>query len=135
MSRKAATIAARAGVDADAAHGAVMPPLYLSSNYSFAGFGQKRRYDYTRSGNPTRDTLAGALAELEGGAGAAVTATGMAAITLLSAQLRPEDLLVAPHDCYGGSYRLFKAQAERGLYRVEFVDFADKAALSGALAR
>jgi len=135
MSRHIATIAARAGVDADSAHGAVMPPLYLSSNYSFAGFAQKRRYDYTRSGNPTRDTLAGALAELEGGAGGAVTASGMAAITLVTAQLRPGDLLVAPHDCYGGSYRLFKAQAARGLYAVEFVDFSDNAALAAALAR
>ena len=135
MRRRIATIAARAGVDADAAHGAVMPPLYLSSNYSFAGFAQKRRYDYTRSGNPTRDSLAAALAELEGGAGGVVTASGMAAITLLTAQLRPDDLLLAPHDCYGGSYRLFKAQAERGLYRVEFVDFGDKAALAAALAR
>ena len=135
MSREAATIAARFGVDADPAHGAVMPPLYLSSNYSFAGFGQKRRYDYTRSGNPTRDTLAGALAELEGGAGGVVTASGMAAITLLTAQLKPEELLIAPHDCYGGSYRLFKAQAERGLYKVEFVDFADKATLAAALSR
>ena len=49
------TIAARSGVDTDTAHGAVMPPLYLSSNYSFAGFDQKRKYDYSRSGNPTRD--------------------------------------------------------------------------------
>jgi cystathionine gamma-synthase len=135
MSRHIATIAARAGVDADTAHGAVMPPLYLSSNYNFAGFAQKRRYDYTRSGNPTRDTLATALAELEGGAGGVVTASGMAAIALLTAQLKPGDLLVAPHDCYGGSYRLFKAQAARGLYAVEFVDFADSPALSAALAR
>ena len=135
MSRQPATIAARFGVDADPAHGAVMPPLYLSSNYSFAGFGQKRRYDYTRSGNPTRDTLAGALAELEGGAGGVVTASGMAAITLLTAQLQPADLLIAPHDCYGGSYRLFKAQAARGLYSVEFVDFTDKTALAAALSR
>jgi len=135
MSRRIATIAARAGVDNDAAHGAVMPPLYLSSNYSFAGFAQKRRYDYTRSGNPTRDSLSGALAELEGGAGGVVTASGMAAITLLTAQLKPSELLLAPHDCYGGSYRLFKAQAERGLYHVEFVDFGDKAALAAALAR
>ena len=94
MSRHAATIAARAGVDADAAHGAVMPPLYLSTNYSFAGFAQKRAYDYTRSGNPTRDVLAGALAELEGGVGGVITASGMAAITLLTAQLTPQDLLV-----------------------------------------
>jgi cystathionine gamma-synthase len=135
MSRRLATIAARAGVDVDTAHGAVMPPLYLSSNYSFAGFAQKRRYDYTRSGNPTRDTLAGALAELEGGAGGVVTASGMAAITLLTAQLKPGDLLVAPHDCYGGSYRLFKAQAASGLYAVEFVDFSDSVALTHALAR
>ena len=133
MSRNIATIAARAGVDVDAAHGAVMPPLYLSSNYSFAGFGQKRAYDYSRSGNPTRDVLAHALAELEGGAGGVITASGMAAITLLTAQLRSDELLIAPHDCYGGSYRLFKAQAERGLYRVQFVDFADKAALAAAL--
>jgi cystathionine gamma-synthase len=135
MSRHIATIAARAGVDADAAHGAVMPPLYLSTNYSFSGFAQKRAYDYTRSGNPTRDVLAGALTELEGGAGGVVTASGMAAIALLTAQLTPDELLIAPHDCYGGSYRLFKAQAERGLYQVQFVDFADKAALTAALAR
>ncbi|HSN01249.1 MAG TPA: cystathionine gamma-synthase [Rudaea sp.] len=135
MSRHGATTSARAGVDADAAHGAVMPPLYLSSNYAFAGFARKRRYDYTRSGNPTRDTLAEALAELEGGAGGVVTASGMAAIALLTAQLQPGDLLVAPHDCYGGSHRLFKSQAARGLYAAEFVDFADAGALTAALAR
>jgi len=135
VSRRIATITARAGVDADTAQGAVMPPLYLSTNYSFAGFARKRAYDYTRSGNPTRDVLAGALAELEGGVGGVITASGMAAITLMTAQLAPDDLLLAPHDCYGGSYRLFKAQAARGQYRVEFVDFADNAALSVALAR
>src|SRR5690606_38974536 len=69
------TIAVRAGIDADPAHGAVTPPIVLSSNFSFDGFGNKRRYDYTRSGNPTRDLLAEALAGLEGGAGAVVTAT------------------------------------------------------------
>jgi cystathionine gamma-synthase len=135
MTRRTATIAARAGVDTDPAQGAVMPPLYLSSNYSFAGFAQKRRYDYTRSGNPTRDVLAGALAELEGGAGGVVTSSGMSAITLLTAQLKPEDLLIAPHDCYGGCYRLFKAQADRGLYQVDFIDFTDQAAITAALAR
>jgi cystathionine gamma-synthase len=134
-SRHTATIAARAGVDTDPAQGAVMPPLYLSSNYSFAGFAQKRRYDYTRSGNPTRDVLAGALAELEGGAGGVVTSSGMSAITLLTAQLKPEDLLIAPHDCYGGCYRLFKAQSERGLYQVDFIDFTDQSAIIAALAR
>ena len=70
-----ATRAVRAGIDSDAAHGAVVPPIVLSSNFSFEGFDRKRRYDYTRSGNPTRDQLAAAIADLEG-------AAGMAACTL-----------------------------------------------------
>src|SRR3546814_5748343 len=52
--RGPATRAVRAGIDRDAAFGAVTPPLVLSSNFSFAGFNDKRQYDYTRSGNPTR---------------------------------------------------------------------------------
>jgi cystathionine gamma-synthase len=135
VSRHIATQAARAGVDCDPTHGAIMPPLYLSTNFSFAGFGEKRGYDYTRSGNPTRDALADALAELEGGEGAVVTASGMAAITLLTAQLTPDDLIIAPHDCYGGCYRLFKAQADRGLYNVAFVDFSDAVSLTATLSR
>ncbi len=63
--RSFATAAVRAGIDCDSQHGAVTPPLHLSSNFSFDGYGGKRRYDYTRSGNPTRDLLAEALAELE----------------------------------------------------------------------
>ena len=129
-----ATRAVRAGIDSDSAFGAVIPPLHLSSNFSFAGFGQKRKYDYSRSGNPTRDTLARALADLEGGAGGVITATGMAAVTLVVSLLEPGDLLVAPHDCYGGTWRLFNAQAEKGLYRVSFVDFHDPLALAAALA-
>ena len=78
-----ATRAVRAGIDRDTAFGAVTPPLVLSSNFSFAGFAEKRQYDYTRSGNPTRDLLGEALAELEGGAGGVVTSTGMSAITLV----------------------------------------------------
>ena len=57
----------RAGIDSDAQYGSVMPPVYLSTNYSFEGLGDKREYDYSRSGNPTRDTLANAIADLEGG--------------------------------------------------------------------
>ncbi len=129
-----ATLAVRAGVDTDTAYGAVMPPLVLSTNFSFAGFGEKRAYDYSRSGNPTRDILAHALADLEGGVGGVVTATGMAAVSLVTALLQPGDLLVAPHDCYGGTWRLFNAQAKRGLYRVAFVDFHDPLALAAALA-
>ena len=129
-----ATKAVRAGIDCDPTFGAVMPPLVLSTNFSFAGFGQKRQYDYTRSGNPTRDILAEALADLEGGAGGVITASGMAAVALVAALLEPGELLVAPHDCYGGTWRLFNAQSSRGQYRVVFVDFHDPLALAAALA-
>ncbi|MBB4799010.1 cystathionine gamma-synthase [Brevundimonas bullata] len=128
------TIAARSGVDTDTAHGAVMPPLYLSSNYSFAGFDQKRKYDYSRSGNPTRDVLADTLAELEGGAGAVITATGMAAVDLPLSLLNPGELLIAPHDCYGGTHRLLCARAKKGHFRVAFVDQNDGQAMDAALA-
>jgi len=129
-----ATRAVRAGIDRDTAFGAVTPPLVLSSNFSFAGFGEKRRYDYTRSGNPTRDLLGEALAELEGGVGGVVTATGMGAITLvLNALLQPGDRLVVPHDCYGGSWRLFNALAKKGAFELITCDLTDPRALAEAL--
>ena len=132
--QNAQTLCARSGVDQDTAHGAVMPPLYLSSNYSFAGFEQKRKYDYSRSGNPTRDVLAETLAGLEGGAGCVVTATGMAAVDLPLSLLSPGDLLIAPHDCYGGTHRLLSARARKGHFEVAFVDQGDPVALEAALA-
>ena len=128
-----ATLAARHGVNCDRAHGAVMPPLYLSSNFSFDGLDGKRRYDYTRSGNPTRDVLAETLAGLEGGAGAVITATGMAAVDLALCSLEPGDRLIAPHDCYGGTHRLLTARARRNHFDVEFVDQGDAAAVDAAL--
>lgn len=131
-----ATAAVRAGIDRDTAYGAVTPPIVLSSNFSFAGFAQKREYDYTRSGNPTRDLLAEALAELEGGAGAVVTATGMGAITLvLNALLEPGDRLVVPHDAYGGSWRLFNALAKKGHFELITADLTDPRSLAHALAQ
>jgi cystathionine gamma-synthase len=132
--QNAQTLCARSGVDQDTAHGAVMPPLYLSSNYSFAGFEQKRKYDYSRSGNPTRDVLAETLAGLEGGAGCVITATGMAAVDLPLSLLSPGDLLIAPHDCYGGTHRLLSARARKGHFEVAFVNQSDPAALEAALA-
>lgn len=127
-----ATRAVRASIESDTQHGAVVPPLHLSSNFAFAGFGDKRQYDYTRSGNPTRDALAEALAELEGGAGAVVTSSGMAALTLLTQLLEPGDTIIAPHDCYGGTFRLFEQQSKKGLFNVLFVDQTDTQALAEA---
>ncbi|HXB17258.1 MAG TPA: cystathionine gamma-synthase [Steroidobacteraceae bacterium] len=125
----------RAGVECGDGTGCVIPPLHLSSTFAFSAFGEKRAYDYTRSGNPTRDLLAAALAELEQGAGAVVTATGMAAVMLTGYLVPAGARIVAPHDCYGGTYRLFEAWRRRGERDVEFVDFGDEAAVRTALAR
>lgn len=135
MSLHPATRSVRAGIDSDSAFGAVIPALYLSSNYSFAGLDGKRRYDYSRSGNPTRDVLAAALADLEGGSGAVVTASGMAAVGLTLELLPAGALLVVPHDGYGGSHRLFRAWAEKGRFALAVIDFNDPTALSATLAR
>lgn len=138
MSRHAkkgdATVAARAGVAADPVHGAVMPPIYLSANYAFEGFGRKRAYDYTRTANPTRDVLAGAIAELEEGSGAVVTSSGMSAIALVAQLLEPGDPIVAPHDGYGGTFRLLTALAKKGHFDLRFVDQRDEGELGLALA-
>ena len=128
------TIAATHGVAGDTAFGAVAPPLYLSSTYEFAGYDEARAYDYGRAGNPTRDLLAEALTRLEGGAGAAITSSGMAALDLLVGRLKSDDLVVAPHDCYGGTMRLLKARAERGHMRLRLVDQGDERAVAEALA-
>ena len=110
----AATVAVRAGIGTDRHHRAVVPPIHLSSTFEFDGFDRKGRYDYTRSGNPTRDHLAAALAELEGGAGCCVTSTGMSAVSLALQLLGPGERVLAPHDCYGGTWRLLGALARRG---------------------
>ncbi|TMO46092.1 O-succinylhomoserine (thiol)-lyase [Pseudoalteromonas sp. S4389] len=117
-----ATIAVRHGIEADKHHGAVVPPLYLSTTYSFADFDTKRQYDYGRSGNPNRDILAETLAKLEGGARGIITATGMSAVHLATQLLNSDDTLVIPHDCYGGSYRLFTSLEKRGLLKLKVLD-------------
>lgn len=132
--RHFATIAARQGIETDTQHGAVVPPIYLSTNYTFSGYGEKREYDYCRSGNPTRSTLAETLAKLEGGSSAVVTNTGMSAVTLVTSLLGPKDLLVVPHDCYGGCYRLFTSLANKGAFRLAVVNQNDDDALDEVLA-
>jgi cystathionine gamma-synthase len=125
----------RAAIESDTQHGAVVPPLHLSSNYAFAAFGEPRQYDYTRSGNPTRDALGDALATLEGGVGAVVTSSGMSALNVLVQLLEPGDVFVVPHDCYGGTYRLYEALARKGHFEVLFVDQTDDEALRAACER
>lgn len=119
------TSTVRAGVDTDTQHGSVMPPLYVSATFSFEALGQKRRYDYTRSGNPTRDLLGETLAQLEGGTGTVVTNTGMSAVVLVTYLLKAGDTIIAPHNCYGGCYRAFDSLAGLRRFQTRFVDFSD----------
>ncbi|HWW31106.1 MAG TPA: cystathionine gamma-synthase [Steroidobacteraceae bacterium] len=128
-----ATRSVRAGLEADVMYGSVVPPIYLSTNFAFESYRQPRQYDYTRSGNPTRDQLAGALADLEGGAGAVVTCTGMAAITLVLATLPSGARVIAPFDCYGGTYRLLAALHAKGTLVVDFIDQSNPLELQNAL--
>ncbi len=123
MDRSRITRLVRAGIETDVAHGSVVPPIYLSTNYRFAELGEQPAYDYSRAGNPTRTLLADALTDLEGGAGGVVTASGMAAVTTCLHAFVPAGGTVAvPHDCYGGSWRLFDALARTGRFRLEILD-------------
>lgn len=129
------TIVCSIGIDEDAAFGAVTPPIHLSANFSFREFRNPRAHDYSRSGNPTRDQLAQALAKLERGAGAIVTSSGMSAVHLVLSLVPAGGLVVAPHDCYGGTWRLLQALAERGSIEVLFADFTNPQAFADAFAR
>ena len=129
------TIAVANGIAADEVFGTVTPPIYLSSTFAFSGFERHRGYEYSRTANPGRDLLADTLAKLEGGAGAVVTASGMAAVDLVLSLANRGDLVVAPHDCYGGTYRLLAARRDRGHFDLAFVDQSDADALAAVFAR
>jgi len=117
------TRAVRAAIASDLEHGAVVPPLHLSATFAFESFAKPRTFDYTRSGNPTRAHLAAIIADLEGGAGAVVTSSGMSAVALvLQALVKPGEMIVAAHDCYGGTQRLLRSLAARGQFEVVFTD-------------
>jgi len=131
--RNPATIAASAGVGTDESHNDLVPPLHASDTFCWDDPEAKPPYDYSRTVNPTRDLLTQALAELEGAAGGAITGSGQSAALLALLQLRPGALVVAPHDCYGGTYRLFCGLQEKGLIRAVFVDQGDDEAYGAAL--
>jgi cystathionine gamma-synthase len=132
--RRRRTAAVQTGIGTDKAFGAVIPPLYLSSTFRIDGLESRGPYEYSRTRNPTRDALCEALAELELGAGAHVTASGMAALVLIVHLLNPDDLLIAPYDCYGRSWRLLTALAEKKHFRLEFADLYSEAEIQKAFA-
>ncbi|HEX4737668.1 MAG TPA: PLP-dependent transferase [Allosphingosinicella sp.] len=131
--RKPATIVAAARPDRDPAYGGVAPPLWSSDAFRWADADTKPDYDYSRTANPNRDLLVEALAELEGAAGGVVTNSGQSATALALLLLPAGAHVVAPNDCYGGTYRLIKRFEDQGKLRATFVDMLDDAAVARAL--
>jgi cystathionine gamma-lyase len=129
-----ATRVIHGGQRPDPLTGAVMPPIYATSTYVQSSPGVHQGYEYSRTHNPTRDALQAALANLEGGAAAFAFASGMAASATLLELLDAGSHIIAMHDLYGGSYRLFENVRKRSAgLKVSFVDLSDPAALAHAL--
>ena len=129
------TLIAAAGVAEDPAFNSVSPPIHLSANYAWRDPLEKPQYDYARSGNPSRTQLEDALAQLEGGARGVVVSSGMAALDLVLNLVDPGEVVIAPHDCYGGTHRLLTARAKRGQFELVYANQTDPEALAAAFAR
>ena len=119
------TTAIQSTTHTDAQYGSIGTPLYQTSNFRFRSPGESTGYDYTRSGNPTRNTLENVLAELEGGARAVAVSTGMSAITTVLAHFKTGAHIICTHDCYGGTARLLNLFKDQGKLEVSFVDLSD----------
>jgi O-succinylhomoserine (thiol)-lyase len=126
---KAQTRLAIAGQKIDRCYNSVVPPLYQTAIFRFEDVGKSSGYDYTRSGNPTRNALEETLAELDGGAGAVATTSGMAAISTVLSTLPARSHVVCTHDCYGGTERLLHRLETLGKVDVSFVDLTDPSSL------
>jgi cystathionine gamma-lyase len=133
-SHRFATRTIHGGQHPDPLTGAVMPPIYATSTYVQSSPGVHQGYDYARTRNPTRDALQASLASLEGGAAAFAFASGMAAAATLLELLDAGAHVVAMHDLYGGSYRLFENVRKRSAdLDVSFVDLSKAASLETAI--
>ena len=127
------TLAIHAGQTPDPVHGAVMQPIVLSSTFAQPAPGEPLCFDYSRSGNPTRQALEACLAALEGGAFGFAFASGCAAATTLLHGLSPGDHVVSGDDVYGGTHRLFqRVMVPLGL-EVSSVDQTDVERVAAAL--
>jgi len=128
------TLAIHAGYKPAEHLGAVMPPIYQTSTFAFQGVNRPGPFDYSRSGNPTRQALETCLAALEGGTAGFAFATGMAAETTVMMLFRGGARVVVHSDLYGGTYRLLeKVFREIGVEAV-YVDLRDLGAVEAALA-
>lgn len=127
------TISVRGGLNTDNQYGSVVPVITPSTCYRYHEFNVPREFDYGRKANPSRRLVEETIARLEGGNDAILTNCGMSAIHLITvALLDANDLVIAPHDCYGGSYRLLNSLSQRGTFKAKFIDQSDPIALEEA---
>jgi cystathionine gamma-lyase len=129
-----ATRVIHGGQSPDPLTGAVMPPIYATSTYVQSSPGVNKGYDYSRTRNPTRDALQAAVANLEGGIAGFAFASGMATTSTVLELIDSGSHIVAMHDLYGGSYRLFENVRKRSAgLDVSLVDLTNSAALEAAI--
>ena len=129
-----ATRVIHGGQSPDPLTGAVMPPIYATSTYVQSSPGVTKGYDYSRTRNPTRDALQAAVANLEGGTAGFAFASGMATTSTVLELIDSGSHIVAMHDLYGGSYRLFENVRQRSAgLEVSLVDLTNPAALEAAI--
>jgi cystathionine beta-lyase/cystathionine gamma-synthase len=120
-----ATRAIHVGQEPDSATGAVSPAIYPTSTYAQEEIGKNKGYEYARVSNPTRDRLETNLAALEGGTTSRVFASGMAAINAIATMLKGGDHVVAGHNLYGGTPRLFNQVLANFGLTFTYVDTSD----------
>ena len=124
-----ATRAIHSGQEPEPATGAVNVPIYLSSTYVQEEIGKHKGYEYSRVSNPTRDRLETNLAALEGGVSSRVFASGMAAINAVTSMLKAGDHVIAGHNLYGGTPRLFNQVLANFGLTFTYVDTSDLSAV------
>ncbi len=130
-----ATRAVHVGQEPDPLTGAVIPPVYHATTFVQDGIGRSKGFDYSRSGNPTRNMLELCLADLEGAETAHVFPSGLSAAATLLEALPAGSSILAHHDLYGGVYRLLAdVRPVTAGHRINFVDFSDIDALKQAVA-
>ncbi len=127
------TRAIHAGQAPDPTTGSVSVPIYQTSTYVLPGLGEDTGYEYARVQNPTRQALEANVASLEGGLAGHAFASGMAAIQALTTRLEVGDHVVASHNVYGGTYRLFRHVLERQGLRFTWVDTRDPGKVAAAM--
>jgi len=124
---------AQAGIGRDERTGAISLPIHPSATYRHPGVGESTGYDYTRSGNPTREALEELLADMEGGERGLAFASGMAALTCLFLNFSSGDHLILSEDLYGGTYRVIDQIFSRFNLSVSYVNTSNIGCISAAI--